>query len=273
MSSIKPDHEANGAGLRANAYILSVERTCRLLELFSAERPGLTLAQMVELLGWSRATTHRYAMALRETAFLRYEDGEYRAGPKTIPLAAAAIAGLPLVTIANPHMARLARAARVTAILSVVGDSAPIVVSIFEDTGHLVSVHVPLGTRLPLLNSAHGDISLAFEPTLQAELERAAQEDRSLARRVSAVRKRRFAVNADLVTGICGIAAPISVQGKMLGALGLLGTTAMLPKDLGSEQAELLRHTCDQIAAECGETVVANRPHRTGKDRTNVVDL
>jgi DNA-binding IclR family transcriptional regulator len=51
----------------------SVERAVRLLGFFSAEEPELTLPQLTERLGTSRATTHRYAMALRRVGLLRYD--------------------------------------------------------------------------------------------------------------------------------------------------------------------------------------------------------
>src|SRR5205085_1580495 len=43
----------------------SVERAVRLLSFFSPEEPELTLTQLTQRLGTSKATTHRYTLALR----------------------------------------------------------------------------------------------------------------------------------------------------------------------------------------------------------------
>ena len=51
----------------------SVERAVRLLGFFSADEPELTLPPLSERLGTSRATTHRYTVALRQVGLLRYD--------------------------------------------------------------------------------------------------------------------------------------------------------------------------------------------------------
>ena len=61
----------------------SVERAVRLLGFFSPEEPELTLARLTELLGTSKATTHRYTLALRRVGLLRFDSGTgvYSLGP------------------------------------------------------------------------------------------------------------------------------------------------------------------------------------------------
>ena len=66
----------------------SVERAVRLLGFFSPEEPELTLARLTELLGTSKATTHRYTLALRRVGLLRHEParGVYTLGPRIVEL-------------------------------------------------------------------------------------------------------------------------------------------------------------------------------------------
>jgi len=73
----------------------SVERAVRLLGFFSPEEPELTLARLTELLGTSKATTHRYTLALRRVGLLRFDSGTgvYSLGPRIVELAATALAG------------------------------------------------------------------------------------------------------------------------------------------------------------------------------------
>ncbi len=67
----------------------SVERAVRLLGFFSPEEPELTLAQLTQRLGTSRATTHRYTLALRRVGLLRFDPGAavYSLGPRIVELA------------------------------------------------------------------------------------------------------------------------------------------------------------------------------------------
>ena len=52
----------------------SVERAVRILGFFSAEQPELTLSELTARLGTSKATTHRYTLALRRVGLLRYDS-------------------------------------------------------------------------------------------------------------------------------------------------------------------------------------------------------
>ena len=45
--------------------IQAIERGLKILELFTLREPSLTLNQLTERFGMGKATTHRYAMALR----------------------------------------------------------------------------------------------------------------------------------------------------------------------------------------------------------------
>ena len=99
----------------------SVERAVRLLGFFSPEEPELTLAQLTQRLGTSRATTHRYTLALRRVGLLRFDAGAavYSLGPRIVELAATALAGLRIVRIAGPTMERLVTELNDTVVLSI----------------------------------------------------------------------------------------------------------------------------------------------------------
>src|SRR4029079_17987734 len=128
----------------------SVERAVRLLGFFSAEEPELTPPQLTERLGTARATTHRYAMALRRVGLLRYDaaGGIYSLGPRIVELAATALSGLRIIRIAGPHMERLAADLNETVVLSIWDGESPIVVRVADNTDRLVHIVVRTGSRL-----------------------------------------------------------------------------------------------------------------------------
>ena len=94
----------------------------RVLGLFGHEEPHLSLPQLTERSGLGRASTHRYAMALRREGLLRYDAARnlYSLGPRILGLASVAIASLRVVAIAGHHMDRLAHDLNETIVLSVV---------------------------------------------------------------------------------------------------------------------------------------------------------
>jgi DNA-binding IclR family transcriptional regulator len=225
----------------------SVERAVRLLAFFTPDEPELTLAEITLRLGAPRATTHRYAVALRRAGMLRYDAavGTYTLGPRVLELAAAALAGLRIVKIAGPTMERLLTAANETVVLSVFDGESPVVVRVEDNTDRLVRIVVRTGARLPRTTSAQGKVFCAFGGDEQASNGISQTE---LAR----IRRTRVATNSDLVEGIRAIATPVFQEQELVAAMALVGTTASIPEEVGSPTALLLIDAAASLSAEVG---------------------
>jgi len=222
----------------------SVERAVQMLGFFTAEEPELTLAQLTKRLGTSRATTHRYAMALRRVGLLRYDtqSGNHSLGPRIVELAATALSGLRIIRIAGPHMERLAAELNETVVLSIWDGDAPIVVRVDDNTDRVVHIVVRTGSRLPRTTSAQGKVFLTFSG--QGEVLGKKEFDR--------VRQTRIAINTQIEDGIRAIATPIFQDRDCVAAMAVVGTIANLP---GRESARLcvrLRETADILSTELG---------------------
>jgi DNA-binding IclR family transcriptional regulator len=224
----------------------SVERAVRLLAFFTPEEPELTLADFTCRLGASRATTHRYAMALRQVGMLRYDAaaGTYTLGPRILELAAAALAGLRIVKVAGPTMERLLAAANETVVLSVFDGESPIVVRVEDNTDRLVRIVVRTGSRLPRTSSAQGKIFCAFGG--DESLNGLARDE------VEGIHRTRVATNSDLVAGIRAIATPVFQEQELVAAMALVGTTASIPDDVDSASARLLIDAASSLSQELG---------------------
>jgi len=222
----------------------SVERAVRLLGLFSAEEPELTLAELTTRLGTSKATTHRYTLALRRVGLLRFDRGAgvFSLGPRVVELAATALAGLRIIKLAGPTMEQLVGELNETVVLSIWDGESPVVVRVEDNTNRLVRIIVRTGARLPRTTSAQGKIFLAFG-TEGSELEPSER---------TSIREHRVAVNSQVVEGIRAIAAPI-LQGEELAAsMALVGTIASLPEEPVSTLARRLRAAAERLSTELG---------------------
>jgi DNA-binding IclR family transcriptional regulator len=221
----------------------SVERAIRLLGFFSPEEPELTLAQLTERLGTSRATTHRYTLALRRVGLLRFDPGAalYSLGPRIVELAATALAGLRIVRLAGPTMERLVAELNETVVLSIWDGEQPVVVRVDDNTDRLVRIVVRTGARLPRAESAQGKIFLTF-----ADLDELPEQERE------EIRDTRIAVNSQVVEGIRAIATPIFQGGELTAAMALVGTIASLPDGPRSAAAVRLRSAAEALSAELG---------------------
>lgn len=222
----------------------SVERAVRLLGFFSAETPELTLAQLTDRLGTSRATTHRYTLALRRVGLLRFDSatGMCSLGPRIVELAATALAGLRILRIAGPHMERLSGEVNETVVLSIWDGESPVVVRVDDSSDRLVRIGVRTGTRLPRATSAQGKVFLAFGPDAN-ELDAPEREE---------ILRTRVAINSEVDDGIRAIAAPIFQEREITAAMAVVGTITSLPEEPESTIAAHLRATAEALSAELG---------------------
>jgi DNA-binding IclR family transcriptional regulator len=222
----------------------SVERAVRLLGFFSPEEPELTLTQLTERLGTSKATTHRYTLALRRVGLLRFEpsSGVYSLGPRIVELAATALAGLRILRIAGPHMERLVSTVNETVVLSIWDGESPVVVRVDDNTDRLVRIVVRTGARLPRSTSAQGKVFLAFGAD-GSGLDRVERAQ---------IVKTRVAINSQVVDGIRAIATPVFQDRELTAAMAVVGTIASLPEEPSSQVAAHLRSAAEGLSAELG---------------------
>ena len=223
----------------------SVERAVRLLGFFSPEEPELTLNELVSRLGTSKATAHRYTLALRRVGLLRFDAGRgvYTLGPRIVELAAAALAGLRIIKVAGPHMERLVTELNETVVLSIWDGEAPVVVRADDNTDRIARIVVRAGSRLPLTTSAQGKVYCAFLPELVAKLDPGELES---------IRSNRIAVNSEVVAGIRAVATPVFQDNDVAAAMAVVGTGATVPDDPTSPLARRLRAAAERLSDELG---------------------
>jgi DNA-binding IclR family transcriptional regulator len=222
-------------------HIQAIERAVRVLGLFSHEEPQLSLAQLTERSGLSRASTHRYVTALRREGLLRYDAARnlYSLGPRILGLASVAAASLRVVAIAGHHMDHLAQELNETIVLSVADGGAATVARVSEAPRRAVVISPRLGMQLDPLGSAQGVLITAFTT------DGAALAPEVLAR----VRATRMATLVDGNFGV--LAAPVFQGGTLVATMAVLG----LPDDVSesaTNKVDALRRTAECVSAELG---------------------
>jgi DNA-binding IclR family transcriptional regulator len=223
----------------------SVERAVRLLGFFSHDEPELTIAQLTARLGTSKATTHRYALALRHVGLLRHDpaSGTYTLGPRVVELAATALDGLRIIKIAGPHMERLLHRVNETVVMSIWDGEAPVVMRVEDNTDRIVRISVRTGARLPIA-SAQGKVFASFG--------RSPGDHGIAARELARVRSTRVAVNSRVVQGIRVIATPVFQEQELVAAMAIVGTTAGIPERPDSPIALRLLRAAEALSGELG---------------------
>jgi DNA-binding IclR family transcriptional regulator len=195
-------------------------RLLALLEVFTAERPQLTLSEISRRAGVPLSTTHRLVGELSAWGALeRGEDNRYRIGLKLWELGSLAPRGLPLREVALPVMEDLYEATHENVQLSVLEGGGAVFVERLAGR-NAVRTLVRVGGRFAMHATAGGLVLLAHAPTelqeevlsapLQPFTERTVVDPLALRRMLADVRRSGFSLSDRQVTmDAISVGAPV----------------------------------------------------------------
>jgi DNA-binding IclR family transcriptional regulator len=233
--------------------IQSIQKAMTIMSAFTVNKPRLTLNELTEALGSTKATAHRYTMALREARLVRYSERDtlFSLGPQVLTLAAATRAGIPVIAAAAPLMRDLVKEFDQTLVLSIWDGASPVVVHVDDDTDAVVRVGIRTGSRLDLEHSAQGRVLCAFiPPEREQAVADALAHSEELREHVAKIRRTGVAINTEADTGIRAVAVPVMVGDFPAAALAVVGTTVAIADDRLPAFGERLREIADVISAD-----------------------
>ena len=246
-----------------------------VIQVFSRERPALTLSEVARLTGITRATARRILLTLEEIGHVRSDGRLFSLTPRVLSLGWAYLSSLNLWETAQPLMEELAD--RTKESCSVATLDLPDVVYVARvPTRRIMTISLGVGTRLPAHCTGMGRVLLAAlpDPELDAFLagaelepftERTVVDRRALRATIDRVRAGGWAlVDQELEIGLRSIAAPLRCEGRTIAALNVAVAAArvsveqlreaMLPELLGaagriSDALDAARRNGGQAAA------------------------
>lgn len=239
----------------SGSAIQSVSRAAHILGFFTVGRPRRSLSEITARLGVSKATAHRYTVALRQANLLRFDPttNEYTLGPQILTLASAAGAGLPIIATAGPRMEALVRKVNETVVLSVWDGEAPVVVRADDNPDRLVRISIHTGSRLSPFASSQGRLFCAFLPQDEVPgLRRQLRKDPELASALQQIRRTRVSIASDVEPGIRAVAAPVFHGDRIQATVAVVGTVALVPESRSSPMAKAVLETAEALSREFG---------------------
>lgn len=245
---------------KKRAGIQSVEIGMRVLETLAGLGGARPLAAIVRGCGLSPSQTHRYLASLSEAGMvLQDANGNYDLGPAALKLGLSALARIDLFKVADEKLAQFRSETGATVLLAAFGPAGPTIVRWHMGQPPVVT-SLALGSTLSLLNSASGQIFLAFRPELetrifvQAELKKAGSVSaESLAATLAKVRAEGMAhVGGTVIAGLDAKAYPIfDLQGDAVLAATLLSLHGRGERE-NCLAAKRLRAVCEEISQALG---------------------
>lgn len=237
----KKNHDP-GAGERAPSgpaagadplFNQSLEKGLAVLAAFDAAHRTLTLGELAELTGMSKASAQRTVHTLQVLGYVAKhpQTRRFQLQPKAMEIGFNYVAAHPLIHAAHPYLAQLADASGESASLTEpVGLHMVYVAQLV--TPKFIPMLTPVGMRIPMYCSSSGRAFLSRLPDAQVRLvleqsERAARTPSTLTgveaimARIEECRRIGYAVNCEeLFLGDMGIAAAVSDRrGRVLGAV------------------------------------------------------
>ena len=88
-------------------FVRSLERGLAVIRVFGADRPELTLSQVAEACGLTRAAARRSLLTLADLGYVGTDGRHFRLTPRVLELGYAYLAGLTLPQLAGPHLRHL----------------------------------------------------------------------------------------------------------------------------------------------------------------------
>ena len=227
-------------------------RAIRLLKLFTPLRTEMSLAEICELAGLNKTTTHRLLQALVSEALVERSEasGLYRLGTGLMALGVLALSSSDLRLRVRPVLKQLAKASGETATLEVPIEDSMLILDEVAGT-HFVGAVGNVGTRWPLHATSTGKALIAFDEqrldALDSELTPLTPNTivrrTDLRKQLALIRQRGFAETVDeLEDGFSGVGTIIrGGLGEVLGTLSICGPTQRLTVTRRARLGESLR--------------------------------
>jgi IclR family pca regulon transcriptional regulator len=226
---------------RDEAFVQSLERGLAVIRALSSPPPGLTITEVAEAAGVTRAAARRSLITLQELGYVDGDGRRFVLTPRVLELGYAYLSSLNLPQIAHPHLERLAEEVQESSAVSVL-DGHEIVSIGGVTTKRLMTVSVRVGGRLPAHVTAAGRVLLAaLEPgeieailsaaELQRFTGRTITDARRLRTELDGVRLQGWAlVDQEFEEGLIVLAAPIRDGGRgVVAALSVFTHTSRTP--------------------------------------------
>lgn len=258
------DLQESGAAMQEEArsrdLVGSLERGLDVMEILAAHPEGLTLTEMAEQAGLTRAGARRFLLTLAGAGYAVQEGRRFRLSAKLLSLARTWVQGASLWTYAETFMRQVSEKlgeACSAAILS--GED---VVYVARVPGwHILSVSLHVGTRLPAYCTSMGRVLLSGLPPVELEAylikaklspktPKTITDRQQLAQAIERAGRDGFAiVDEELELGLRSIAVPIRDRaGKIVAAINVSTQTARLScEELERNVLPLLKKAAGEI--------------------------
>ncbi|MGK5077280.1 IclR family transcriptional regulator domain-containing protein [Janthinobacterium sp. HLX7-2] len=215
------------------SFMTSLARGLAVLRAFSDSHRALTIAQISQKTGISRAAVRRCLYTLKQLGYAEAEMNNFSLRPKVLTLGYSYLSSTPLAVSSQLYLNNISRILNESCSLGVLDDSEVLYVA-RSAASRVMSVALNTGSRLPAYCTSLGRVMLAhLEPDeldayfaktkLRPMTERTVVSQKRLREILVSVRQNGYTINdEELELGLRSIAVPVrGASGKVLAALNV----------------------------------------------------
>jgi IclR family pca regulon transcriptional regulator len=245
---------------RAPDFVQSLARGLAVILTFGPDRPELTLAEVAEGTGLTRAAARRFLLTLVKLGYVRNEGRLFSLRPRVLELGYAYLSGLSLAEVAEPRVEELVSSIHESSSICVL-DGYDIVYIVRVPTKRIMTISISVGTRFPAYCTSMGRVLLANQPENELEQYLAEVQFEPRTRQtvfhagelrdiLHDVRATGYAiVDQELEDGLRSVAVPVhDAAGRVIAAMNVSANSHLMSlQELRQEILPQLRQAASRI--------------------------
>lgn len=228
---------------RTRDFVNSLARGISVLRAFDADHCEMTLSEVAERTGMTRAGARRFLLTLNELGYVSKHERLFRLTPKVLDLGYAYMASTPISELSQPYLNRVTEQTGESCSLAVL-DGREVVYICRSAAKRLLMYGIHIGTRLPWYCTSMGRMLVADmeKEVLQQYINeeklikrtKFTQMDKSaLFNEILLANKQGYTIlDQELEEGLRSIAVPITgSNGRIVAAVNISTNVATVPKE------------------------------------------
>lgn len=212
--------ELSGTTRKQTDFMGGFAKGLAVIEVFTAERPRLSIADVAAGTGLDRATARRCLLTLSDLGYASYDGKFFSLTPRVLRLGTSCLATMPLPRIVQPLLDELSQSIGQSTSVSVLDDWEIVYVARAAQR-RVMSINLMPGSRLPAYCASMGRVLLAGQsdeavrdilkrhPPVR-HTEHTLTTTSAILERITAARREGFAISdQEIEIGLRSIAVPI----------------------------------------------------------------
>jgi DNA-binding IclR family transcriptional regulator len=270
---VNPRPPAKSKRARPPAPVQSVTIAIDILKALAAGGGMLALKDIAAATGMPRGKVHQYLTSLRAGGVVAQEpeSGRYQIGPAAVTIGLVGLARLGPIRQVHEKLRGLRDQVNETVTAAIWGEMGPTIIAI-EESDHVVTMNVRIGSVLPLLSTAIGRTFLTYlAPSLtrrfvSSERRRDASStlpsDTELNGMIKEIRARRLSrARSALLAGVDAVAAPVfDYRGHLVAVICAVGRAETMPTRWDGPVVRALTESASQLSRQLGYVEATGLP-------------